>query len=188
VGGGCRLVRLPGRGDTLALLPYADLLNHQPGVETFLDFEGDAHTGGVVLRADRAYAAGQQVFISYGEKSSGELLLQYGFVPPATAATNPHESVPVAVMLDAEDPLYDAKLAAMLRYAVPSSLRFPVRMAGMPATLLPAAAFVALSGCTAEHVEEVASVAFGGRGEGTMDAMDQVRFCRYRFCATVFAS
>lgn len=167
----CRLVRLPGRGDMLALLPYADLLNHQPGVEAYLDYEGQGDSGAVVLRVDRAYSAGEQVFISYGEKSSGELLLQYGFVPPpaaaATTASNPHEAVPLTLTLSpgGDDPLYDVKTAALQRWHVTSpQLTFPVRMAGMPAALLPTAAFVALGGddCTAEQVDAVAAVAFGG--------------------------
>jgi hypothetical protein len=157
-------VRLPGRGDTLALLPYADLLNHQPGAEAFLDYEGEGDAGAVVLRVDRAYGAGEQVFISYGEKSSGELLLQYGFVPPAAAASNPHESVPLTLTLSGDDPLYDVKTAALQQWQVTQpQLTFPVRMAGMPAALLPTAAFVALGDdCTAEQVHAVAAVAFGG--------------------------
>ncbi len=51
-----------------------------------------------------------QVFISYGKRSSGELLLAYGFIPPEL---NPHDFVELELALNEEDPLYDAKLAAL---------------------------------------------------------------------------
>ena len=36
----------------------------------------------VVLYADRDYAKGDQVLITYGQKSNAELVLLYGFVVP----------------------------------------------------------------------------------------------------------
>jgi hypothetical protein len=94
-----------------ALVPWADFLNHGPSCRSHLAlsqagagacfslpfFGVSAVPGGgsVVLEADRSYARGQQVFVSYGQKPSGELLLSYGFVP--TPGTNPHESADVHV-------------------------------------------------------------------------------------------
>lgn len=46
------------------------------------------------VAADRAYKAGDQVFISYGPKSSTDLFLTYGFAP---GETNPHETAPVVL-------------------------------------------------------------------------------------------
>ena len=69
-----RLVRLAGLGDQEALLPWADLLNHDCAAASFLDWS--ATEAAVVLRAERRYRAGEQLLISYGQKTSGELLLR----------------------------------------------------------------------------------------------------------------
>eukprot|EP00887_Chlorella_sp_A99_P006062 scaffold22.g6062.t1 len=71
-----------------ALVPLADFANHDCAAACHLAW--DAAAGGVVLRPDRGYAAGEEVVISYGERTSGELLLSYGFVPPPGA--NPHDA------------------------------------------------------------------------------------------------
>jgi hypothetical protein len=54
-----------------------------------------------------------QVFISYGKKSSGELLLSYGFVPKE--GTNPNDSIELLVSLDKSDKCYKEKLQALKR-------------------------------------------------------------------------
>ena len=78
-----RLVRLPSLGGgggggepsgTETLLPWADLLNHSPDCTAFLDWS--PADGAVVLRADRRCRAGEQVHVSYGQKTGGELLLR----------------------------------------------------------------------------------------------------------------
>jgi SET domain len=70
-----RLIRLGALGDTEALVPWADLLNHSPDSDAYLDW--DTAQQAVVLRADTAAEPGQQVFASYGPKASGALLLRY---------------------------------------------------------------------------------------------------------------
>ena len=35
----------------------------------------------VALRTDRAYSKGDEVYVSYGQKTSALLLLSYGFIP-----------------------------------------------------------------------------------------------------------
>ncbi len=52
-----RLVRLPST-DMEALVPWADMLNHDPSADCFLDW--DAPSSSVVLRPDRNYQAGEQ--------------------------------------------------------------------------------------------------------------------------------
>ena len=51
-----------------------------------------------------------QVFISYGKRSSGELLIAYGFIP---SESNPYDFVELELAHDDEDPLYEAKLTAL---------------------------------------------------------------------------
>ena len=70
------------QADCLALVPYADLLNHSPYSQSYfmsntLPFSDEWE---VVLYADRAFAKDDQVLVSYGQKSNAELLLLYGFV------------------------------------------------------------------------------------------------------------
>lgn len=52
-----------------------------------------------------------QVFISYGRKSNGELLLSYGFVP--RQGTNPRDSVELPLSLKKSDKCYQEKLEAL---------------------------------------------------------------------------
>jgi hypothetical protein len=51
------------------------------------------------------------VFISYRKKSSGELLLSYGFVP--REGTNPNDSVELLVSLNKSDKCFKEKLQAL---------------------------------------------------------------------------
>ena len=37
----------------------------------------------MVVRTDRGYSKGDEVYVSYGQKTSSSLLLSYGFIPPA---------------------------------------------------------------------------------------------------------
>jgi hypothetical protein len=52
-----RAIRLRSRGDRLALVPWADFLNHRPDCTAHLDWQD----GCVVLTADKQYAPGQQI-------------------------------------------------------------------------------------------------------------------------------
>ncbi|KAL3332635.1 hypothetical protein AABB24_032940 [Solanum stoloniferum] len=51
-----RLVRLPSMDGRVALVPWADMLNHNCEVETFLDY--DKSSQGIVFTTDRAYLPG----------------------------------------------------------------------------------------------------------------------------------
>lgn len=67
--------------DTIALVPWADMLNHSSsaGRESCLVY--DQKSGVATLQAHRTYSEGEQVFDSYGPSCSpSRLLLDYGFV------------------------------------------------------------------------------------------------------------
>ncbi len=89
------------QGETLALVPYADLINHSPYSQAYLDAreKGDwlfkTGTEEVVLYADRSYRKMEQIYISYGPKSNSDLLLLYGFA----LERNPYNSVDVTVSI-----------------------------------------------------------------------------------------
>ncbi|KAI4981652.1 hypothetical protein ZWY2020_022144 [Hordeum vulgare] len=135
-----RLVRLESMGGKVALVPWADMLNHSPEVDAFLDY--DKSSQGIVFTTDRSYQPGEQVFISYGKKSSGELLLSYGFVPKE--GTNPNDSVEFLVSLKKSDECYKEKLQALKKHGLSESESFPLRVTGWPVELM-AYAFLVVS-------------------------------------------
>ncbi|PIN03459.1 N-methyltransferase [Handroanthus impetiginosus] len=135
-----RLVRLPSMDGRVALVPWADMLNHSCEVETFLDY--DKSSQGVVFTTDRAYQPGEQVFISYGKKSNGELLLSYGFVP--REGTNPRDSVELLLSLKKSDKCYKEKSEALKKYGLSASQCFPLQITGWPVELM-AYAYLAVS-------------------------------------------
>jgi hypothetical protein len=82
-------------GEALALVLYADLINHSPFSGAYIDAQenGDwlfqSRTEEIILYADRGYKRMEQINISYGQKPNPELLLLYGFA----VARNPFNSV-----------------------------------------------------------------------------------------------
>jgi hypothetical protein len=150
-----RAIRLRNveRGETLALVPYADLINHSPFSKAFIDARkvGDwlfkAEEEEVILYADRAYKRMDQIYISYGQKSNAELLLLYGFA----VERNPFNSVDVTVSIVPRtssfvkelndesievDPLADEKLAFLKRVRRESTVDFPCYADRYPVELL----------------------------------------------------
>lgn len=108
----------------IALVPYADLLNHNPFCSTYIDvvkerFSDDRY---VTLYTDRPYSKMAQVFVTYGPKSNGELLLLYGFITDR----NPYDNVKIAVSLEESDRLYERKKEYLRESGVKTSVTFPL--------------------------------------------------------------
>ncbi|GIL47050.1 hypothetical protein Vafri_3880 [Volvox africanus] len=169
-----RCIRLPSRGDVQVLSPWADLLNHDVEAEAgcHLDWDPTAEVGAVsgalVLRSDRPYTAGQQVYVSYGSKSSGELLLSYGFCPPPAA--NPHQDYKLRLAVDRQaDPLADLKVAALARHGLPAEVEFPLKLEGLPEGLLQYLALLDARPKVAQETYDLASLLFEG---GTFPLLD----------------
>ncbi|KAK6919199.1 SET domain, partial [Dillenia turbinata] len=150
-----RLVRLPSMDGKVALVPWADMLNHNCEVETFLDY--DAASKGVVFTTDRSYQPGEQVFISYGRKSNGELLLSYGFVPKE--GTNPSDSAELLLSLNKSDKCYKEKMEALKKYGLSTSHCFPLRVTGWPLELMAYAYLAASPADMIGQYEEMAAAA-----------------------------
>lgn len=150
-----RLVRLPSMDDKVALVPWADMLNHSCDVVTFLDY--DKSSQGVVFTTDRPYQPGEQVFISYGRKSNGELLLSYGFVPKE--GTNPNDSVEILLSIQKSDKCYQQKQEALRKHGLSMSQCYPMQITGWPVELM-AYAYLAVSPPSlAGQFEEMAAAA-----------------------------
>ncbi|XP_052178800.1 ribulose-1,5 bisphosphate carboxylase/oxygenase large subunit N-methyltransferase, chloroplastic [Diospyros lotus] len=150
-----RLVRLPSMDGRVALVPWADMLNHSCEVETFLDY--DKSSQGVFFTTDRPYQPGEQVFISYGKKSNGELLLSYGFVP--REGTNPTDSVELSVSIKKSDKCYKEKLEALRKYGLSSSQCYPIRITGWPLELMAYAYLAASPPSLNRQFDEMAAAA-----------------------------
>ncbi|KAF5839509.1 hypothetical protein DUNSADRAFT_580 [Dunaliella salina] len=159
-----RLVRLSGKDDEEALVPWADFLNHSPHVGCHLDWDSaaDGGQGAVVLYADTDYQAGQQVYISYGERTAGQLLLSYGFCP--NPSTHPHEAYLLQLGMREADPLYAVKARALSKRGFdPDGPEWPLKLDGLPAGIVAWAAFRAAgSAQTSEaEIEALATMLFG---------------------------
>ncbi|XP_008802702.2 ribulose-1,5 bisphosphate carboxylase/oxygenase large subunit N-methyltransferase, chloroplastic isoform X2 [Phoenix dactylifera] len=148
-------VRLPSMDGKVALVPWADMLNHSSEVETFLDY--DKSSQGIVFMTDRSYQPGEQVFISYGKKSNGELLLSYGFVPKEGA--NPNDSVELSLSLNKSDKCYKEKLEALQKYGLSMPQRFPLQITGWPLEMTAYAYLVVCPPNMSQQFEEMAAAA-----------------------------
>lgn len=118
----------------IALVPYADLLNHNPFCSSFIDV-GESSLSGrkhVELYADRPYGQMSQVFVSYGPKSNSLLLLLYGFV----VDRNPYDSVDITVALRKDDPLWERKSEYLRESGVKSVTTFPLYRDRYPMELI----------------------------------------------------
>lgn len=140
-------------GERLALVPYADLINHSPFSQAYVDAResGDwLFKNGqeeVILFADRGYRRMEQIYISYGPKSNAELLLLYGFA----VERNPFNSVDVTVSIAprtasfvkelnddslAVDPLGDEKLEFLESVSRANTVDFPCYADRFPTEML----------------------------------------------------
>jgi len=140
-------------GEALAMVPYADLINHSPFSQAYIDARSPSEwmieTGDeVILFADRSYRHMEQIYISYGPKSNADLLLLYGFA----VERNPFNSVDVTVGIAPRtesfvkeiaedntlevDPLAEEKLAFLESVGRNKMVEFPVYNDRYPLELL----------------------------------------------------
>ena len=101
-----RLIRVDTEevsGSTEVVAPFIDLINHSSTSTSFLSY--DATLSGIVWKADKEYKSGEQIFASYGQKTNGELLLSYGFIPD----TNPYD----ACLIEIEQNVFPVRMGAV---------------------------------------------------------------------------
>ena len=115
------LARPGGEGRLVVLAPGADLFNHSLDVAAGKSHRLSADGEAVEVVATRAYAEGEEVFISYGKKPNSRLLIGYGFVLP----DNPHDRVEVAIRIPMNSGPGDAASGLLLRAATAFSAAAP---------------------------------------------------------------
>ncbi|TYH57064.1 hypothetical protein ES332_D08G063200v1 [Gossypium tomentosum] len=151
-----RLIYLSSMDGKVALVPWADMLNHSCEVETYLNY--DKSSQAVVFTTDRAYQSGEQVFISYGKKSNAELLLSYGFVPKE--GTNLNDSVELPLSLKISDKCYKQKLKALKKHGLSASSQcYPIQISGWPLELMAYAYLTVSPPSMSKQFEEMAAMA-----------------------------
>jgi histone-lysine N-methyltransferase SETD3 len=113
-----------GQIEVEVLCPVADFVNHDSACSSFLQI--DQENENIVLVADRQYRPGDQIFCSYGQKTSGEMLLSYGFLPEE--GTNVHDACLIRIggLGQGEEEQKNSKKV------------FPLKMGAVPQTLLEA--------------------------------------------------
>ena len=153
------------------LCPWADFVNHDSHSTSFLHFDSTQNC--VTLRADRARQPGEQIYASYGQKTSGELLLSYGFLPDFDS--NPHNGFLLQIDLQhnarknrEEEEETKLKKAALERRGLDDCRIFPLRMGALPNGMLQFAAFVAAPVQTAPEADALCEELFGGNSEESM--------------------
>lgn len=87
-------IRFIGRDEVIALIPYIDLINHEPDSKAYVAGSLEQKGRMVTMSTDRPYQAQEQIFDSYGRRSNDELLLLYGFA----LAKNVHNFVEISLL------------------------------------------------------------------------------------------
>jgi len=117
--------------DIVALVPYIDLINHNPNSESRIRgvSEGPSIPGiseperSVVVRSDRYFNKYEQIYISYGRKSNAQLLMLYGF----SMERNTQDFVTFAIgQLLENSPFSEVKKRILEELEVPREGVFPL--------------------------------------------------------------
>lgn len=108
----------------IAMVPYADLLNHNPYSTSYIDSKSIPFSRSyeISMYSDRSYNKFDQVFTTYGPKTNLELLVLYGF----SLERNPFESYEIRVSLSQNDPKYFQKKIFIEECGKTSEITFPI--------------------------------------------------------------
>jgi histone-lysine N-methyltransferase SETD3 len=109
----CALVESRAWGSTsrgMSMIPFADFLNHDGTLKTYLLFDEDKQISEVV--SDCSYAPGDEILIRYAKFSNSTLLLDFGFTLPH----NTHDQVQVVFEIPHSDPIRSIKTELLCRH------------------------------------------------------------------------
>lgn len=117
--------------DSLAMVPFVDMFNHDPFTETLLSYDDEKEIVEVISDVD--HSADSQILISYGNLGNSTLSLDFGFVVPK----NPHDAVELVLEIPTEDVLRNRKKQLLHGHSLLTNINdeseiFVLRNAGSP--------------------------------------------------------
>lgn len=148
------------RGQSLVLIPLADLINHSPNITTE-DYAYEIKGAGLFsrdllfsLRSPVSVKAGEQVLIQYDlDKSNGELALDYGFIEPKSSRRNAYT---LTLEIPDSDQFFGDKLDIAETNSLGETAYFDiVPDRPLPPALLPFLRLLALGGSDAFLLESI---------------------------------
>ena len=90
------------------LVPFADMLNHDHHIGSL----GSYNVSTFSILSKINYTMGDQVYVSYGNKSNEELIGGYGFIIP----NNPYNAVEINIQnFNSDDPLISLIFSKLLK-------------------------------------------------------------------------
>ncbi|KAH7424534.1 hypothetical protein KP509_11G013100 [Ceratopteris richardii] len=151
----------PLTGDELALVPFADLVNH--GMVLNMDGPSwEKKSSGffdrreyLTLRAPISVKEGEQIVMQYGKvKSNGKLAVDYGFVECGPKTTAIRDSFTLTLEIAESDRFFDDKIDIAELNGLSAIVYFDlVYEQGLPDNMLPFLRLIALSGTDAFLLE-----------------------------------
>jgi hypothetical protein len=128
----------------IALVPYADFLNHNPFSTSYIDSKSIPFSNffEISMYSDRSYNKFDQIFTTYGPKTNLELLILYGFA----LERNPFEAYEIRVGLSSNDQKFKEKEVFIKDCGKTSEITFPIFLYQYPKELYEFMAFCLLPG------------------------------------------
>ncbi|KAL0307252.1 UNVERIFIED_CONTAM: Ribulose-1,5 bisphosphate carboxylase/oxygenase large subunit N-methyltransferase, chloroplastic [Sesamum radiatum] len=133
-----RLVRLPSMDGKVALVPWADMLNHSCEVETFLDYDKSSQElfSRLIEHISQTPHCSLYKFKSFHinmeRNPTGSCCFRMDF----REGTNPRDSVELSLSLKKSDKCYKEKLEALKKHGLSASECFPIQITGWPVELM----------------------------------------------------
>ncbi|XP_068636532.1 fructose-bisphosphate aldolase-lysine N-methyltransferase, chloroplastic isoform X2 [Aristolochia californica] len=170
------------RGEKLALIPLADLVNHSSSIITE-DSSWQIKGTGIFsrelvfsLRTPVSVKAGEQVFIQYDlQKSNAELALDYGFIE----SRSDRNTYTLTLEISESDPFFGDKLDIAESNGLGQNAYFDIVLgSSLPPSLLPYLRLVALGGTDAFLLESIFRNSVWGHLELSVSRGNEELICR----------
>lgn len=92
---------------TVGIVPYADMINHGEPANCEWFYDDDQKS--FIMSASTDIKQGDEIVLSYGQKSNSKYFILYGFLNPSKE----EDEVSVCLTLDSKDKLYKEKLGML---------------------------------------------------------------------------
>ncbi|XP_040383465.1 fructose-bisphosphate aldolase-lysine N-methyltransferase, chloroplastic [Oryza brachyantha] len=170
------------RGDKLALIPLADLVNHSDDIasnESSWEIKGKGLFGRDVvfsLRTPVGVKSGEQIYIQYDlDKSNAELALDYGFTEPNSS----RDSYTLTLEISESDPFYDDKLDIAELNGMGETAYFDIVLGeSLPPQMLPYLRLLCIGGTDAFLLEALFRNSVWGHLELPLSSDNEEAICQ----------